>query len=375
MNKNELINYPQSFPQKQKYDKIFMDQRSGKYPIINGTFTLGDLRSSVVVLLPTPDHSLEMLSINHGAAIAGSANTSSMGIECIIANTISNPNIRNIIVFGEDGPSFRPGQSLINLKEYGVDEQGFILKSDDRWGARILHLEKTEIDRFREQILNVVDLLGEDDSVLLTKIVDACIQEPENAKRLTTSKGKSYLLYDPGPLNQEPLYPRIDVGKPGGFFDKTFDPFSSFIIAEDISQAYSLLWSNVRSQGSKVPSQFGPTLELLNCTVHIKNPLKNYLSLAGDKSKTDDGGRLSNYMFEDCPISQRSLQDFLEKYFETLMSAEKMKVFFDKSTGNYEIKENPEAKYTYGERIRAYKFRDKNGNAKTRTIWRWLFKH
>jgi hypothetical protein len=73
---NMFSESPLERPQSEKYENIFLDQKEGKYPVVNGTYVLGDLRSSVAVLLPTPDRSLEMMSIAHGAALAGSVNTS-----------------------------------------------------------------------------------------------------------------------------------------------------------------------------------------------------------------------------------------------------------------------------------------------------------
>jgi tetrahydromethanopterin S-methyltransferase subunit A/thymidylate synthase len=352
--------------QNEKYENIFLDHKNGKYPVVDGTFTLGDLRSSVAVVFPTPDHSLEMLSIAHGAAIAGSVNTSSLGIEYIIANIVSNPNIRHIIVYGEDGPNWHPGQSLIYLKDFGVDDQGFIINTDNKWGARITHIEKKAIELFRAQIINIVDLLEQDDSTLLSKDVYACIQEPENAVKLTTVKGKEYVLYDPGPLSHEPFYPTITEGRPGSLIDKIHSPFCSLIIAEDISQAYKLLWASVRAEGNDVLSDFGPTKELLNCVVHIKTPLKNYLSLVGDKSRQVEDERISSYMFQDAPVKESLLQDYLEKYFQTVMTPEKVVLAFNRETNRYEIKRNPDAKYTYGERIRGYQYRDEHGKIRTR---------
>jgi tetrahydromethanopterin S-methyltransferase subunit A/thymidylate synthase len=353
--------------QNEKYEKIFLDHKNGKYPVANdGNFNLGDLRSSVAVVLPTPDHSLEMLSIEHGAAIAGSVNTSSSGIEHIIANIVSNPNIRFIIVYGDDGPNWHPGQSLICLKDFGVDKKGFIINADNRWGAHITHIEKKAIELFREQIINVVDLLGEDDSTLLSRVVYACIQEPENAEKLTTGKGKEYVLYDPGPLNHEPVYLPILEGTPGSVVDKIHDPLCSLIIAEDISQAYKLLWASVRAEGKNVLSEFGSTKELLNCVVQIRNPLKNYLALVGDKSRQIENERISNYMFQDEPVKESLLQDYLEKYFQTLMTHEKIMVVLNRETNRYQIEPNPDAKYTYGERIRGYQYRDERGEIKIR---------
>ena len=352
--------------QSDKYEKIFQDQRSGTYPVVRGTFEFGDLRSSVAVILPTPDRSLEMLAIHHGAAIAGSVNTSSLGIEYIIANIVSNPNIRNIIVYGYDSPSFHPGQSLILLKENGIDDQGFIIGTEDKWGARITHIEQNIVKCFRKQIVNVIDLLGEDDSTFLSKVVQAAIQEPQKAQRLITRRGNKYLLYDPGPLNNEPCYPAIAVGKPGSLIDRVRDPLCSLIVANDISQAYNLLWATVRADGNEVKSQFGLTKELLNCTVHIKHPLENFLALIGDGAIQINNERGSNYMPQDAPVNKLMLEDFLNKYFETLITPEKMVPAFNRVRKRYELQPNAKSKYTYGERLCAYKYRDETGELRTR---------
>ena len=63
--------------QNEKYERIFLDQKEGRYPVVRGTFRFGDLRSSVAAVFPSPDYSLQMQAIKLGACIVGSVNTSS----------------------------------------------------------------------------------------------------------------------------------------------------------------------------------------------------------------------------------------------------------------------------------------------------------
>lgn len=209
-----------------------------------------------------------------------------------------------------------------------------------------------------------------DDSTLLSKVVYACIQEPANAVKLIKNDRASgcvreYILYDPGAFSLKPFYLTIIIGRPGNIIDEIYDPYCSLIIAEDISQAYKLLWANIHSKGKDVLSEWGPTKEFLNCVVHIKNPLKNFLALEGNGSKQIEDERISSYMFEDIPVKKSLLQNYLDTYFQTLLASEKKGVTFNKESGKYELAES-NAKYTYGERLCSYKYRDEYGGKKER---------
>jgi tetrahydromethanopterin S-methyltransferase subunit A len=91
-------------------------------------------------------------------AIYGSLKTENIGIEKIVANVISNPFIRYLVVCGDDIRGHRSGSSLIALHKNGIDANHRII---DAPGAipYIENLTSEAIQRFQKQ-LTVIDLLG-----------------------------------------------------------------------------------------------------------------------------------------------------------------------------------------------------------------------
>lgn len=140
---------------------------NGYYPW-GGEFTSCKINSCVAVVI---------LDINYipskKVAIYGPLKTENIGIEKIIANIISNPNIRYLIICGDDIRGHRPGASLIALKNNGIDEQNRII---DAQGAIpfIENLKKEAIERFRNQI-EIIDLIGLKDKKIIEKEIDKCI--------------------------------------------------------------------------------------------------------------------------------------------------------------------------------------------------------
>lgn len=70
------------------------------FPVEKGNFIVGNEYSPVAVVIPRGNHNLIKIAVESGAAIVGHLVTANIGIEKIIANVISNPNIRYIIIFG-----------------------------------------------------------------------------------------------------------------------------------------------------------------------------------------------------------------------------------------------------------------------------------
>ena len=60
-------------------------------------------------------------------AIYGPLKTENIGIEKIVANIISNPHIRYLVVCGDDIRGHRSGSSLIALNKNGIDNQHKII--------------------------------------------------------------------------------------------------------------------------------------------------------------------------------------------------------------------------------------------------------
>ena len=130
-----------------------------------------------------------LLNVNYTpsdkVAIYGPLKTENIGIEKIVANVISNPHIRYLIVCGDDIRGHRSGSSLVALNKNGIDKQHKII---DAPGAipYIENLGEEALDRFREQI-EIVNLLGIKDKVTIDKTID------EYIKKSPSSFGKPYI--------------------------------------------------------------------------------------------------------------------------------------------------------------------------------------
>ena len=98
-----------------------------------------------------------------GLSIVGTMHTENLGIERLIQNTVANPNVRFLILCGEDTQQsigHLPGQSLHSLFENGIDGRGKII------GARgkrpyLKNLPAGHLKTFLAQI-EIVPMIGEE---------------------------------------------------------------------------------------------------------------------------------------------------------------------------------------------------------------------
>ena len=76
-----------------------------------------------------PDKELARVAIESGACIAGHLATANIGIEKVVANTIANPNIRYIILYGRESEGHLSAHSLKMLHKNGIDKNKRIINS------------------------------------------------------------------------------------------------------------------------------------------------------------------------------------------------------------------------------------------------------
>ncbi len=109
-----------------------------------------------------------------GLAIVGTLHTENLGVERIVRNVLANPNIRVLVVCGEDARQaigHLPGQSLVALFENGADGEGRIV------GARgkrpvLKNVTREEIEAFRRQV-ELVALVGEEGTDRIVHTVES----------------------------------------------------------------------------------------------------------------------------------------------------------------------------------------------------------
>jgi tetrahydromethanopterin S-methyltransferase subunit A len=180
-----------------------------EYPPEEGRYLRGNDFSPVAVVviliynqeeIPRDIENLVRVSVESGAALAGTLQTESIGIEKMICNIVANPNIRHLVICGPESPGHLCGEALLMLLENGVDERRRIIGSQART-PYLFNLPMEFIVRFRSQI-RAVNLLNEGDPDLVRRSVWACYQETPTAFR-------EYSLHDPGAYPEPPLSGRL----------------------------------------------------------------------------------------------------------------------------------------------------------------------
>ena len=144
------------------------------WPVIKGEFDVGDPKSCVAVA--TAGSHFGQWPIKAGAAISGPFHTENLGIEKIVANVISNPNIRFIIITGAEVKGHISGDALECLHKNG-------LKSGRIVGAKgaipfIENLDDKAVKRFQEQVQTVYMIDVEDEPKITAAIKDCIAKDP-----------------------------------------------------------------------------------------------------------------------------------------------------------------------------------------------------
>ena len=93
------------------------------WPAVRSDCAVGDLEGRVAVV------TLASRLATVGAAISGPCVTENLGIEKIVANIISNSNIRFLILCGMESKGHLPGDTILALYNNGIDDNGKIIGS------------------------------------------------------------------------------------------------------------------------------------------------------------------------------------------------------------------------------------------------------
>lgn len=179
------------------------------YPPEEGCYLRGNDYSPVAVVVilrwerektPPSIEQLVRVAVESGAALAGTLQTENVGLEKVICNVVSNPNIRFLVVCGPETPGHLVGDAIVALKNNGIDGGKRIV------GAKaptpyLFNIPADFVERFREQI-TVIDLVDEGSPDVVRQAVWSCFQE-------NPTPFKHYTLHDPGAYPESPLSGKI----------------------------------------------------------------------------------------------------------------------------------------------------------------------
>jgi tetrahydromethanopterin S-methyltransferase subunit A len=179
------------------------------YPPEEGCYLRGNDYSPVAAAVilrwmreqtPPDIENLVRVAVESGAALAGTLQTENIGIEKIICNIVSNPNIRYLVVCGPESPGHLVGDAILALANHGLDDRKRIIGTEAPT-PYLFNIQPVFVERFRKQV-TIIDLINEGLPEVLQQAVWSCYQEKPTAFR-------KYELYDPGAYPAEPLSGKI----------------------------------------------------------------------------------------------------------------------------------------------------------------------
>jgi tetrahydromethanopterin S-methyltransferase subunit A len=205
-----------------------MTNSAATWPVIAGSYEVGDLQGPVAVCALTTESLIAPLARLPGVAIAGKVYTANLGITRIVTNVTANPAIRFLLICGKDSPLFHPGQSLVALAERGVDADRRIVGAIG-YEPVLSTLDPARIAQFRQQV-EVVDWAGEEDLQALEEGVGALVAR--NPGRFAASDSSTDS--SAGMLQAVEQFTPI---RPGGKREPLqYDPKGYFVITLDREQ-------------------------------------------------------------------------------------------------------------------------------------------
>lgn len=197
---------------------------------MEGNYLVGNPSSSIAVCtLADTDLPSELSSIGilEHIAIIGPLATENLGIEHVVRNIVTNPDISFLVLCGRDSRGHQAGQAIKSLKENGVEGNRRIIGA---LGPRsvLKNISDEELEAFRKHVI-VVDEIGIRDSARLTEVIKACLVQPKGSMPILPPK-----VNIPKKIDAQHHYDWVPDSE--GFFAIMLKPDTSEIICEHYTQ-------------------------------------------------------------------------------------------------------------------------------------------
>lgn len=146
------------------------------WPVITGDYIAGDPESPVAGTT-LASHIEDGIS---GAAIIGPCKTENLGIEKVVANIISNPNIRFLILSGAEVQGHITGQSIQALHENGCDPEKKSINGATGAIPFVENIPMEGVERFQQQV-EIIDMIDVEDTSTIQAKVNECVEKDPGA--------------------------------------------------------------------------------------------------------------------------------------------------------------------------------------------------
>lgn len=205
------------------------------WPPLAGDFEVLRYQASVAVCTLNSRELVDAVVARRPPALSlvGTMHTENLGIERVIKNVLANPNIRFLVVCGEDAQQaigHLPGQSLLALASNGLDAHGRIVGAKGKRPV-LKNVTADEVRAFLSQV-DVVDLVGETD---VGKVISAVEKSGARAPAPLVASVPASTF----PVYSAPEPARL-VLDPAGFFVVYPDPARCQLVVEHYTKDGSL---------------------------------------------------------------------------------------------------------------------------------------
>ena len=218
-----------------------------------------------------------------GLAITGTLHTENLGIERIIRNVLANPNVRFLVVCGEDtrqAIGHLPGRSLAALGANGLDEAGLIRGAPGKRPV-LKNVTSEQVEAFRRQT-ELVALIGELD---LGRVI-ACVN--------------SFAERNPGPFKGAPIDEAIPIVAACEPSRLVLDPSGFVVIYPD--EARGIVLEHYREEGVLDCVIAGPTPSSVGATAierGLVSRLDHAVYLGRELARAEESLRTGNPYVQD----------------------------------------------------------------------------
>lgn len=148
-----------------------------KWPLYSGNYMVFNQKGKIAVCTLTSVNLMDKIFTNE-IAVVGTVMTPNLGIERIILNIISNPNIRHLVVCGKDSPVFKAGQAFECLFKYGIDKEKRIINAEGHFPV-LKNLSEDKISHFLNQV-EFTNIKDENEIEIIRQKIGKISINPEN---------------------------------------------------------------------------------------------------------------------------------------------------------------------------------------------------
>lgn len=148
------------------------------WPLETGDFAVGDSSSPVAVISLGSNMNDDL--VGEGAAISGPLHTENLGIEKVVANVISNPNIRFVIICGSEVQGHITGKTMEALYENGIDSEKKSIIGSPGAIPFVENLPVEAVERFQEQV-SIISMINNENIDEISARINECIDNDPGA--------------------------------------------------------------------------------------------------------------------------------------------------------------------------------------------------